>query len=204
MMIIDLNDCLLWLNNKTINPKTNRKIKENCKTYNEYKNRCLYFGLNLDNSNPIHNPIVNNNEITREDCLLWLKNKTINPKTKRKIKENALIYNKYEKKSIEYGLIPNNLKAINNNINTSSYKKKNIPKSLRMDVWNTYIGIEKGIYKCLCCNSKDISQMSFHCGHIIAEAKGGKTNLSNLRPICKDCNLSMKTTDMNEFKKQFI
>jgi ribosomal protein S27E len=31
----------------------------------------------------------------------------------------------------------------------------------------------------------DITQMSFNCGHIIAEANGGKLIVSNLKPICK-------------------
>jgi ribosomal protein S27E len=48
----------------------------------------------------------------------------------------------------------------------------------------------------MCCKSTDISQMSFHCGHIIAEAKGGKTIVSNLKPIC---NSSMGTTNMKDF-----
>ena len=37
--------------------------------------------------------------------------------------------------------------------------------------------------------------MSFHCGHIIAEAKGGETIVSNLKPICQNCNSSMGTTN---------
>ncbi len=195
---ITKNDCMLWLNNKLINPKTNRTIKENCKTYNEYKNRCLFFGLNLDNINKNIEIIIDKDEITKDDCLLWLKNKLVNPKTNRKIKESAITYNKFQKKAIEFGLIPNNF---TNHLN--NYKKKSISKSLRMEVWKTYIGMEKGMSKCLCCKSKDIYQMDFHCGHIIAEAKGGETNLSNLKPICKNCNLSMGTINMNEFMKQF-
>ena len=45
--------------------------------------------------------------------------------------------------------------------------------------------------------------MSFHCGHVIPECKGGKTNLSNLKPICQTCNLSMGTKNMDEFMKKF-
>jgi 5-methylcytosine-specific restriction endonuclease McrA len=45
--------------------------------------------------------------------------------------------------------------------------------------------------------------MDFHCGHIVAEANGGETNLSNLKPICKNCNLSMGTINMNKFMEQF-
>jgi len=80
-------------------------------------------------------------------------------------------------------------------------KKKPISSTIKKLVWNTNIGEEKGKSKCMCCNSTDISQMSFNCGHIIAESNGGKTIVSNLKPICQNCNSSMGTTDMNDFMK---
>jgi 5-methylcytosine-specific restriction endonuclease McrA len=51
---------------------------------------------------------------------------------------------------------------------------------------------------------KGLNELSFDCGHVIAEALGGKTTLENLRPICSKCNKSMRTTHMDEFKKQFF
>jgi hypothetical protein len=83
----------------------------------------------------------------------------------------------------------------------NKYKKKSIPKSLRIKVWNTYVGENVGKIKCLCCNTIDITQSIFECGHIIAEAKGGETSLENLRPICSTCNKSMKTINMNDYIK---
>lgn len=83
----------------------------------------------------------------------------------------------------------------------NKYKKKSIPKSLKIKVWNTYIGEDIGKIKCLCCNTIDITQSIFECGHIIAEAKGGETSLENLRPICSTCNKSMKTINMNDYIK---
>jgi hypothetical protein len=44
--------------------------------------------------------------------------------------------------------------------------------------------------------------IDFHCGHVTAEANGGVTSIENLRPICKACNLSMRTENMEEFKKR--
>ena len=70
-------------------------------------------------------------------------------------------------------------------------------------VWNTYIGEEKGKSKCYCCKLADITQMSFHCGHVISEKQGGKTTVDNLRPICQNCNCSMKAVNMNEFMDMF-
>ena len=78
-------------------------------------------------------------------------------------------------------------------------KKKTIPSTVKKLVWNTNIGEEIGKTKCLCCRSTDITQLSFNCGHIIAEVNGGNTIVSNLKPICQNCNSSMGTKNMNEF-----
>jgi 5-methylcytosine-specific restriction endonuclease McrA len=80
--------------------------------------------------------------------------------------------------------------------------KKTISKSLKRKVWDTWIGEQFGTSKCLCCNHQTIRQIEFHCGHVIAEKHGGATNVENLRPICAQCNLSMGTTNLNEFKEK--
>ena len=81
------------------------------------------------------------------------------------------------------------------------YHKKPIPKALRDHVWREYCGRNFDSH-CYCCHKK-ISVQDWECGHIIAEANGGKTIIENLRPICSTCNKSMGTTDMDEFKKLF-
>ena len=78
-------------------------------------------------------------------------------------------------------------------------KKKTISSTMKKLVWNTNIGEDIGKTKCLCCKSTDITQMSFNCGHVISEYNGGETNVSNLKPICQNCNSSMGTKNMNEF-----
>ena len=80
-------------------------------------------------------------------------------------------------------------------------KKKAVSSTIKKLVWNKNNGEEIGKAKCYCCKSTDITQVSFHCGHIIAESNGGKTIVSNLKPICQNCNSSMGTNDMNEFMK---
>ena len=72
--------CDKWLTNKTINPETSRKIKENGDVYKKLEKLCS----------------LNQKEI----CDRWLANKTINPETLRKIKENGDIYKKLEKKCL--------------------------------------------------------------------------------------------------------
>ena len=83
-------------------------------------------------------------------------------------------------------------------------KKKSIPAAIKKLVWNKNIGEDVGKSKCYCCKSTDITQTSFHCGHVIAESKGGKTIVSNLKPICQNCNSSMGTKDMNDFMTSLL
>lgn len=95
----------------------------------------------------------------------------------------------------------------NSNIKKTNTKpikpKKKISATLKRLVWNTNIGEEIGKTKCLCCKSTDITQMSFHCGHVVAEANGGELIVSNLKPICQNCNSSMGTKNMNDFMDTF-
>tara|TARA_Y100000389_G_C17367148_1_gene466945 strand:+ start:464 stop:979 length:516 start_codon:yes stop_codon:yes gene_type:complete len=81
-------------------------------------------------------------------------------------------------------------------------RKKYIPKALKRVVWNKWIGEELGSAKCLCCKVTTINQLSFVCGHILAEKNGGELNLENLKPICSSCNLSMGTENMDDFIKR--
>ena len=70
-------------------------------------------------------------------------------------------------------------------------EKATIPKALREQVWLTHAGRTYD-RKCLipwCKNTMTVHD--FHVGHDIPESKGGATELSNLKPICSRCNLSM-------------
>lgn len=82
-------------------------------------------------------------------------------------------------------------------------RKAAIPKVIKTLVWNKYIGENKAKAKCVCCETTDISNTHFHCGHVISEADGGTLAISNLRPICAQCNLSMGRRNMDEFKQTF-
>jgi hypothetical protein len=81
--------------------------------------------------------------------------------------------------------------------------KQKIPQALRRAVWDTYMGSHKRSAPCYCCKVKSIDLFDFVCGHVIAESKGGATTLGNLRPICSLCNGSMKTTNLEVFKRSF-
>ena len=82
----------------------------------------------------------------------------------------------------------------------SARVRKAIPSALKRLVWDKYIGESIGKSKCTCCGLTDITQMSFHCGHVIADAQGGTCTIENLRPICQNCNSSMGAVNMDRFK----
>ena len=130
---------------------------------------------------------------------------------KKPILINPLFKNKITKKEYFDIYIYNKIKIIydnsNNNeifklfINDLIYKKKPIYSTIKRLVWNKYIGENIGKSKCLCCNITDITQLSFHCGHIISERNNGETIVENLKPICQNCNSSMGSKNMDEFIK---
>jgi len=69
--------------------------------------------------------------------------------------------------------------------------KQKIPKALREQVWIIHAGkvFESKCVTTWCTNTMTV--FDFQCGHNIPECKGGKTDISNLFPICSRCNLSM-------------
>ena len=79
-------------------------------------------------------------------------------------------------------------------------KKKAIPKVMKDLCWSKYVGDTIGKTPCMCCETNQIKMNDFQCGHVIAEANGGTITVDNLRPICKACNVSMGTENLNEFK----
>lgn len=73
-------------------------------------------------------------------------------------------------------------------------------KQMKRMVWKSTFGETQTSCKVKGCKEK-ISWWTFEAGHDLAEAKGGKIELSNLRPICRGCNNSMKTLSYNEWEK---
>lgn len=77
--------------------------------------------------------------------------------------------------------------------------KKTIPSPLRFSVWEQFIGINTMIAKCFVCRKSQITFQNFSCGHIISEHNGGDLDINNLRPICTNCNSSMKEMNMDHY-----
>lgn len=74
---------------------------------------------------------------------------------------------------------------------SGKYKREPIPAKTRDEVWEKYHQNKlTGI--CYCCNETIFRDHGgWHCAHVIAEVKGGKTEIDNLRTCCGHCNLSM-------------
>ena len=79
--------------------------------------------------------------------------------------------------------------------------KQSIPKTIRNQVWRRFCGNHLDA-KCFCCD-QHLAYESWEAGHVISDAKGGKTVVENLRPICLPCNRSMGTKHMYEFMKEY-
>lgn len=77
-------------------------------------------------------------------------------------------------------------------------KRKLIPATVRVSVWERYNGVEKYYGKCYTCGAQ-ITPFAWHASHVIADVNGGDPVVENLRPCCATCNISMGSTDMREY-----
>ena len=80
--------------------------------------------------------------------------------------------------------------------------RRKIPKGVKEDVWAKYIGKDKVEGKCYVCK-KPIRITNFEIGHNKAVSKGGSDRITNLRPICRKCNLSMGTMSIEDYKRKY-
>ena len=94
-------------------------------------------------------------------------------------------------------------KAFNSN-KLSKFKKKKIPKALREQVWINKMGKHfSGTCRISWCEN-DMTCFNFDCGHNIPESKGGPTNIENLIPICRNCNVGMGNRfTIEEWEKKY-
>lgn len=90
--------------------------------------------------------------------------------------------------------------SIDSFISTPQVKKQPIPQKTRTEVWLKEIG-DKFYGNCRACKMK-LSVFEFACGHVTSEAKGGLTEVENLRVVCKSCNSKMGVQNMDEFIRE--
>lgn len=82
-------------------------------------------------------------------------------------------------------------------------RRRRIPKAVKEAVWGKYIGMSKAEGKCYVCG-RTIHITRFEVGHNKAVAKGGTDNITNLRPICRSCNLAMGTMSIKTYKRKYF
>lgn len=83
-------------------------------------------------------------------------------------------------------------------------KRASIPQAVREQTWNKWckqVYFKRKCYVKWCKNI--ITPFTFQAGHVISNAKGGDTNVNNLRPICTACNLGMGTMCMREWSRKY-
>ncbi len=86
---------------------------------------------------------------------------------------------------------------------SAKYVRKSLPKPIREMIWRKKFGTSLDAM-CPICNKNQICVFRFHVGHIVAVAKGGSNELSNLCAICDACNLSAGIENMEDFCKYFV
>jgi hypothetical protein len=185
------------INKDNIQEINNKKLKKNKKDILEINKDIQE--INKDNQKI--NQEINNNKLKKNKKYIQEINKDIQ-EIQEINKDNIWEINKDNQEINKDNIweINKDNQEINKKL---KYKKKKISATLKRLVWNKWIGEEIGKFKCLCCNISDITAFSFNCGHIIAESKGGDTILSNLKPICQNCNSSMGCMNMDDFMKSF-
>ncbi len=83
-------------------------------------------------------------------------------------------------------------------------RKATIPRALKNAVWLEYVGkaFEAKCNVTWCATV--VTPFTFEAGHNVPESKGGATNVTNLRPICAQCNKSMGAAyTIDEFSAKF-
>lgn len=77
-------------------------------------------------------------------------------------------------------------------------RKARINKALRLAVWAGRFRVEAR--PCPVCETALITPFDFECGHVVAEASGGRTDVTNLVPVCRTCNGAMQREHLWRFK----
>ena len=87
------------------------------------------------------------------------------------------------------------------------YIDKSVPKSIKEQIVHKYFRTNNKHIICICCKNTIKSQIcpnNFHCGHIISKNNGGIMHITNLRPICINCNSTMGTKDMDIYNPECL
>jgi len=165
------------------------QVNNNCTNTNHYSSNdntiCKFCNLNMNSwSDKYHHELF--------DC----KKKDVIKEEKVRLYLHRILDKKINK---QFQLYKKILSSNTNNL----LNKRNIPAPVRYLVWSEYANTDLMISKCFVCRTADITFHNFACGHIISEASGGDISIDNLRPICTNCNSSMKDMNMDEYIEKY-
>ncbi len=89
------SECSKWLKNKEVNPRSNRPIQVGKGVYNKLEQSCADYQL-IEGPSGRQSAKKKSDIFTPDECKLWLIDKTINPRSKRKIKIGGSVYKSLE------------------------------------------------------------------------------------------------------------
>ena len=69
--------------------------------------------------------------------------------------------------------------------------KVDMKPTFKRMLWNKKYSEVQRVAKCPVCDTEDIHPKNYVAGHIFPESHGGKTDFTNVIPICHECNLLM-------------
>ena len=199
VLMNEFNDIWIILKNKNL-----QQLREIYKT-NKIKEKIF----NGNTKNSILNNIMSYN--SKCENIMFIKSikyeESLTIQEEENIKNDKIIEEQEEKENIKKRIkkqeqeekIKNDKIIEEQEEKIKNQKKKNIPKNVKTNIWNTYIDANIPRHKCLCCKKSIILNTEFHVGHVISEFHGGTLEINNLRPICASCNYSMGTMNMVEY-----
>ena len=83
----------------------------------------------------------------------------------------------------------------------SASRRLRIPQSVRKMVWSKTNPAHAFLGSCYTCGHQ-LSFENMECGHVVAHALGGSTDVSNLMPVCKTCNKDMGIQNMETYRRR--
>lgn len=145
-----------------------------------------------------------NNKVNTLDNKINCRSRTIHKvETHNNKEKKANMFRQIINKPVR--LFKDNVHNITQTINKSTKcKRSKLPFGLRSNVWTKYNG-EVFNAKCYVkfCN-QTVTPFTFEVGHNVPVSKGGCNSITNLRPICRNCNMSMSNNyTIDEYSKTF-
>ena len=75
---------------------------------------------------------------------------------------------------------------------TPGKPKRKFTDGFKRDLFQKHYGNATEV-RCPCCQLRQISIDSYDASHIIPESRGGSSDMTNIMPTCKECNVRTAT-----------